>query len=554
MLSLVRVLLVNALSLNDLRSRRRRGRTLLVWGAVLLGVSPIVIAWAALVGVAYAGLGASATPLYDLALAGAYALAQFAVLFTAVPMAWGQLLRARDLGILLSLPLRPGQIVVAKLATLWVFEFCIGAALLGPVLFHHLVWTGGGPARAAMALALLATMPVLPLCGATLAVLLLGNVPRLGRSGWFWQLISLAALLSVWLVMARTLPEGESARDLADLAALKVAQARQLGRAAPGVGLVVRALTADGLAALGGLLSALAAAAAGVGAVLLLADRLYLRPVLEGAGAAARGHGRAEAVRPRPFLLSCARREIAGVLREPAVALNGLGGYLAVPLALAVSLFMSPRGGEADGGGAEIAQVVALLRAPEAAGVAPLAFAGAGLAAAALGALSSLFSTSFSKDGRRLWIERSLPVAPYAVFLGKWLGAMAIVAVAHGATMVVAAWFVRPPLGPWLYACVVGLLAIGACGAVGLSIDALRPKLVWKETVEAVKQNANVPLGLLASAALLGTNALLLWACAAAGLPAAARWLAPVALNLAMLGYALVLGRAAAARFGEMDI
>jgi len=63
-----------------------------------------------------------------------------------------------------------------------------------------------------------------------------------------------------------------------------------------------------------------------------------------------------------------------------------------------------------------------------------------------------------------------------------------------------------------------------------------------------------VPLSLLASFVLLGVNALVLWFCVEAGLPVPLRWAAPVVVNLAMLGYALFLGRAAAGRFGEIDI
>lgn len=554
MLTLLRVLLLNALALNDLRSGRRRVRTLLVWLAVLVGVGPVVAAWTALVGMIYAAMRGSELPLYDLTLAGTYAMTQGMVLLTALPMAYSQLLRARDLSILLPLPYRPGQVVLAKLAVVWVFELLVGAALWGPVVAQHLIWTDGGPLRVASAVLLVLAMPVLPLCASSLVALLVANVPGLGRSRWFWQILTMTAAFGAWIVMRQGMPAYDSEKELADFATLKLAQMQQLGRLVPGLTHVVRALTADGLAAFSGLALALALAAAGVAAVLLLSDRLYLRPVLEGSGAGARGHGRAEAARLRPFVLSVARREIGSVLRDPPVAINALGGYVAVPIGFAAAFFMGPRGGPAENGGGELGSLLALLRAPETAAVAPVVFAALGLGAAALAALSSLFSASFSKDGRKLWLERSLPVSPFAVFLGKWLGGLMIAGVAHTVTLLALGLLLRLPPGPWFYAWLVGLLAIGACGALGLGIDALRPKLAWKETVEAVKQNANVVFGMLGSLVLLGVNALALWACVAWRLPPAAAWAAPVVLNLGLLAYALFLGRLAAARFGELEV
>ncbi len=553
-LPLLRVLLGNAVGINDLRSRKRRGRVLLLWAAMGIGFAPMVGAWALAVSAGYAAMRAGQLPLYDLALAGTYAMGQAMVLFTAIPMAYAGLLRARDLSILLPLPYRPGHIVLAKLAVIWMFEVLIGAMLLGPVLFNHLVWVGWAPLRVVAALILLLTMPVLPLCVATLLALLVGNVPGLGRSRWVWQFLSMGIALAIWVVLRQVMPASDAASDRLDFAAAKLAQMQSIGRVVPGVALVARALTASGWAAVGGLLLSLALAAGGVLAALAGAERLYLRPVMGQAGAGARGRGRAEAARPRPFLLSCARREVATVLRDPAVAMNGLGGYLVVPISLAASFFVNRGHADAAEMRGDFGRLADLLHTPEIAPLAPVVFAGLGLGAGALGALSSLFAASFSKDGRRLWIERTLPVPPFRVFLGKWLGGLFVVGVAHTVTLALAGAMLRVPPLPLVYAWLVGLLAVGACGALGLGIDALRPKLAWKETVEAVKQNANVVFALLGSVLLLGLNALALWGCVAFGLPVGVRWAVPVLLNLLMLGYALFLGRLAAGRFGEMDI
>jgi len=550
MLALMRTMLIANFDLNALRSPRRRWRMLATVSVIALGVAPLAVAYAVGIGGAYTAMEQQGLPLQDLLLAGIYALAQITVLFTSVTVAHATLLRARDLSILLPLPYRPAQIVAAKLAVVWLIELAIGGAFFIPPLVQHLAHTGAGPLRWLAAVPLALAMPVIPLCAGTLLVLLVGNIPGLGRNRWFWHLLLTSAMLAAWLVLRRVVDPDLPVTDAMDLVQVKMRQFETIGRQLPGSLFAIRALTAPAPTAAVNFLLALAASAVAIGVVLLAADRLYLRPVLEGAGAGARGRGRAEASRPRAFLLSCARKEIACVLRDPAVAMNALGGYVAVPIGVTMSL-LTRHGGAGGGGLRELAGVFA---APEGSALRPVAAAGLGLAAASLGMLSSLFSASWSKDGRRLWIERSLPVDPFVLFLGKWLGALTIASVAHLATMTAAGLLLRLPPGPWLYAWFTGELALAAAGAFGLAIDAARPKLAWKETIEAVKQNLNVFLGLLAGIALLAVNAAVLVGCVSLDLPPIVVWVAPVVVNLGALTVAMLAGRAAAKRVADLDI
>lgn len=553
MFALMRTMLIANFDLNALRVPRRRWRMLATFGLIALGVAPLAVAYTLAIGTAYAAMEQQGLPLQDMLLAGIYALAQITVLFTSLTVAHATLLRARDLSILLPLPYRPAQIVAAKLAVVWLVELAIGGAFFLPPLVQHLLHTGAGPLRWLAAAPLALAMPVIPLCAGTLLVLLVGNIPGLGRNRWFWQLLLTSASLVAWLMLRQVVNPDRPVTDVMDLVQVKMRQFESIGRQLPGSLFAIRALTASGPAAVVNFLLALAAPAGAVGVVLLVANRLYLRPVLEGAGAGARGRGRAEASRPRPFLLSCARKEIACVLREPVVAMNALGAYVAVPIGVTVSL-LSRHGADGPGAGGGLRALAGWFASPDGSALRPVAAAGLGLAAATLGTLSSLFSASWSKDGRRLWIERSLPVEPFALFLGRWLGAMTIASTAHLAAMTAAGLLLRLPAGTWLYAWLTGELALAAAGTLGLAIDAARPKLDWKETVQAVKQNANVVFGMLACVALLAVNAAVLVGCVSLALPPAVAWLAPVAVNLGALAVAMLAGRAAAARLAELDI
>ena len=111
----------------------------------------------------------------------------------------------------------------------------------------------------------------------------------------------------------------------------------------------------------------------------------------------------------RGFLASYVRKELACTLKDPAVAMNALGGYIAIPI-VAVSLGMTKARthGQAD----MLAQLSALMHMPGVADNMPYVVVGVALVASLLGSMTSLFSASYSKDGRRLWVEKSLPVRP----------------------------------------------------------------------------------------------------------------------------------------------
>jgi hypothetical protein len=100
------------------------------------------------------------------------------------------------------------------------------------------------------------------------------------------------------------------------------------------------------------------------------------------------------------------------------------------------------------------------------------------------------------------------------------------------------------PLSPWqlVYAFVLSEVAVAYNAAIGLAIDCRRPKLVWKDTVHAVKQNLNVMIAFLINLIALGVNGVLLWVCVRHQLPAATTYSAAMALNALMLAAAMTVG------------
>jgi hypothetical protein len=184
----------------------------------------------------------------------------------------------------------------------------------------------------------------------------------------------------------------------------------------------------------------------------------------------------------------------------------------------------------------------------------PFFVAGIALGLATFGSLSSLFAASYSKDGKRLWVEKSLPVAPFAVYMGRFLAGYALVTPLNLLTLLFFTFVV--PFRPieWLCVILLSQVVIGWNALVGLAIDCVRPKLVWKDTVQAVKQNMNVVLTMGVSFAGIGLNAGVLAILFRADASPALVYAGVFALNGALLAAAVAVGRAASQRLTRAQV
>jgi ABC-2 type transport system permease protein len=315
----------------------------------------------------------------------------------------------------------------------------------------------------------------------------------------------------------------------------------RMAKMVPGSVFGVRALVSSGFNGLSNQGLNIAVAALYVGLLFALAGRLYIRPILLGDGIRrAKGRRRSAKFKATNFITSYIGKELSTSLRDPAVAMNGLGAYMMIPvLAITYTIMKVQSEGKIDVIGS-FSKAAGYSHTP---GLMPMLAVGFALVLVFLGTSSSLFSSTYSKDGKRLWIEKSLPIDPFTIFTSKLLSCMLLISTMNAITVFVFNWILHLELGLLLYSFVLSEIIIACNGAVGILIDCRRPKLEWKDTVQAVKQNMNVLMSFAGTLLVIALNILILYMCHKYGVSPLGIYVVVMAVNTILLGIVMASAR-----------
>ncbi len=390
-------------------------------------------------------------------------------------LAQSMLYDARDNDMLLSLPIKPGMILLSRTAVLLLFTFVFQQLILLP---SAVVWLIHGPADPAGILMYLLTSLLLPL--PSLALSLLGGwllalvTSRVRRKSLVVTLLSLLFLLSYFAVFSqipkylnRLIASGE-----------QIAQAFQKALFPAwhyGLAIAQGSLPSLALFALTAVLPLLI--------VLYAVSGSYLRilTMKRGAPKVAYTGGPMKEGSPKAALL---KKELLRFVSCPAYMLNsGLG--LVFMLALPVLLLVN-RG-----------VLEQLMAQTSLTGAAPEAFTL--LILTMITALNMVSAPSVSLEGKALWILKSMPVSPIdaltakvgahlTVCLPPALLACAATALIQGAALPLALVMVALP----------ALMTLMS-GLTGVLLNLRFPKFDWTHEIEPVKQGVGTILTMLAS-------------------------------------------------------
>jgi len=455
---------------------------------------------------------------------------------------------SKDLKHLVPLPLRPGEIALAKLATIMMGEYLTTAPVVVPALAVYGWLADVGPLYIPFAVLIFLMLPVVPLVLSALFSLVLMRVTNLRRNKDLIRVFG--ALVGVGMAIAiqfgsRFQQEGLRPEDVQRLIEQQQPLVQGIARWAVTSAWGTQALQA-GSPALGipSFLLFTGVVAAALALLVLGAEWLFFGGLLGGDESASSGRkvSRSDltqrAGRVRPPLGALLLREIRLLNRTPSFLLSGLVGPLLIPVFAFIPL--AGKGGPfQDMDFSRFADLpwtpVALL------GI--LVF---------LNSASAIPSSAISREGRWFWISRSLPVPPrlqiHAKLLHSLLFSALNVAVVAGGIAWLGLATVRN-----LAVVVVGGLLIGALtGYAGLLVDVLRPSLPWTDPQQAMKGNFNSLLALLIN---MGVSLITALAAYLAYLAARSAFLPVLMVLLAVETWILgrVVGDLADIRYAQYD-
>lgn len=419
---------------------------------------------------------------------------------------------AKDMDMLLSMPIKPRSILSAKLLMIILWEYLFAIPFAAPIFVIYGINQGAGLIFWLYSVLFTLLLPVIPIAVAGILALifvrLLGMKVNNDTVQMIFMIVTLAGVLLLNSYSGKLSAGGITEEQL--IATLLSDDSFLLNQLAAGYfpgNLMAQALiNYRSLAGVLNLLGVLAVNAGAFALIVVLAELFYLRALTAGVSAGKAGKALSEERFSKETsgssrAMAIFKADFRVLLRTPVFAFNTVA---MVPL-MPVILFVSMRGS----GDANISVLAQFCE--QSPGVFALILIA--IVCFILG-VSSDTPSSFSREGATHWFNQVCPISAKDQLVGRLLGSLLIDVGLCAVIAVMCALYL--PLSP------ITLIFIALGGIVlnlpiliaGLLIDLKRPMLNWENPAVAVKQNLNTLAGMGISmgftAVMIGLGFLLL--------------------------------------------
>lgn len=429
-------------------------------------------------------------------------ISQFMVFFLGLLYTMSKYYFSSDIVQLLPLPIRPSILLGSRFATLVVSEYIVSLPIALPFVVIFGTREIAGPLYWILSAIVLFLLPLIPLSAATIIIMVFMKYTNLkGRKDLVRTIGGLLfVILIVFLQMKFNQLASQGLMDsesfLFDLARDSQLMVKKLGRAYPPA--MWAAISMVGSIKGSGILSVfgyIAASAFGTVTAVILSEGLYMDGLIGSNEAPSKiksmDSGKLEKIsKIRKPWLALAHKELIMLFKTPIYLMNSVGGVVIVPILLVMSLLTS---------GSDTEVLRGMLQRNEFF----VDLGGSGMLML-LGMLNSIGVTTFSREGKNLWIQRTLPIKARDQIIGRVMASMVIQGI--GAIFLLASLYLIIPLSLFSIAYI---LVVGAIGSIlmsllGMTIDIMRPMRDWTNPQQAMKQNLNVLIGMGTAVVILG--------------------------------------------------
>lgn len=433
-------------------------------------------------------------------------LGQMIVLFFGILYVMSKYYFSSDLNILVPLPLRPKEIVGAKFVSLLIYEYLTLLPILLPFIIIYGIKSDVNILYWLYSTIIILFVPVIPLCISSIIVMFFmrytnirGKRDLLRTIGY---IVLIIALITIQLKLQSIAERAVADEDfLYKLITDSTFLARRLGIVFPPS--MWAALSLSDLSSMSGFLYLLLFVIVSIlmfFIMLFLSDRVFFKGLIGNLEVST--SKRAAKVRERDFqrssppYIALAMKEIKMLARTPVYLMNSIGGVIIVPIVMILPFFMEDE--------ESVNMLRSVLRDSQQIinliGVAFITF---------LGIVNSVCSTTFSREGKNMWIQRTLPIKVKDQIVGRVLASIFVqvigIIILYGSLAYLGALTLE---GIFIIG-VLGILGSIPTGEIGMIVDAYRPMLHWDNPQRAMKQNLNVLINMgLGSLYILGIGLL----------------------------------------------
>ena len=398
---------------------------------------------------------------------------------------------SNDLPTLVPLPFPSWEILMAKLGVILTGQYALNALVLVPMMIRYGLLARGGLLYVLSALVVFFILPIIPLVIASILAILLMRLVNLSRYKDKLTLIGGILLLVVVFGSTYWLQENVGTEDPNVFIAQLLSQADGLihavGRIFPPSIWSAQAMAyAQSLQGWINLLYILLAGMAGLIVLYILGERVFLRGVVAGfEGSRGRGRRKQTAVQEeaKSTFMTLVQTERKLFLRDPNFALNGLIGYVLLPVMALLPLF----GENLEGNPFELLNLGELPSL--------LLIGGIAIFFMVMIAFSMIPSTTFSREGRYLWIMRSLPLPVDQIIGTRVVAAQIVNTIGCLLGLIPISYLFGWGIWDVVFGTVFGIFLSSAVAYLLVLLDLSRPMLDWVNPVKAVKSNLNAMIG-----------------------------------------------------------
>jgi len=409
-----------------------------------------------------------------------------------------------DVEKLLPLPLKAQEIIGAKLIVTAVWEYLYLAVLILPPLIVYGILSGADFLYFLLLVLVFIFLPVVPLCMASIIVMLIMRFTPLARNKDRFNLISgiLAMVLALAFVFGMQSLSSFSEMDLTRIIESGADAVAQITSVIfPGTSFAVGSLTAiQALERLGQVAMLLLVAVIAVVVTLQAARFLYFAGVVDVNTSVSKRKklSRDElqtAGKSGSAFWSYCLKDIRILIRTPIFFMNNVMMNFLWPVFLVIPFLT----GAADEGLDQLIALARQLLSDPSSSAAPIAIAAFFAITCFIAGSNGITESALSREGKVFYILKTLPMSWRRQILAKITVGVIFSLLGILIPLAILLIVIRPPL--WL---ALSLLAVVPGGVLlpnfsGIIFELFWPKLNWDNEQKAVKQNMNVLYGMGAS-------------------------------------------------------
>ena len=399
---------------------------------------------------------------------------------------------SNDLSHLVPLPIKPSYILGSKFVTLMISEYLTSLPIILPFIYIYGTKGGEGLLYWIYSFLLVITLPIIPLVLSSILIMIFMKYTNVGAKKDLMRIVGASLFIVVMIYIQMKIQSiAQKALLQGDDFLLNIVNDSSLLVKKLGLGFPPSqwgALSLSNSSNIVGLINLLAFIGVGVISffiMIFLSEGLFFGGLIGNIEvSASKGKSgkklslKDTAKETKPYI-ALARKEIIMLFKTPVYLMNAVGGVIVVPILLVMTSM--------TGGDESLGSFLKLIESkPDFVSLVGIGFI------VVLGMLNSIGPTTFSREGKNFWIQRTLPIKAEDQIIGRVLSSLAVQVLGIIALLGSSAFIIKIDISTIILIATLGLLGSIPMTQIGMVIDIIRPYLTWDNPQRAMKQNLNV--------------------------------------------------------------